>query len=232
MPRSLINIIGVVVVIAVLALGILLVALPIGFQALGVVGQTATVANTNALYQTQIDALRQEEERLDEIQASVVDLQSQITPANELDDVFELVANSAAATGVSITGITAGDATAFVARTSPSTLDEAAQPAPEAPAPAPTSDPAATPAPTDPTTAPDASASGAAGGAASVPAGRTQVDFSVNVTASSLEQVIGFLDALRGGPRLLGQVQTTVNPTGTGFDVTLSALTFVLPEEG
>lgn len=231
MPRSLINIIGIVVVIAVLALGIFLVALPIGFQALGVVGQTATVAGTNALYQTQIDGLRQEEERLDEIQASVAGLQSQITPANELDDIFELVANAATATGLSITGVTAGEAVGFVARTAPTTLDEAAQPAPAAPAPDPaTPDPAATPATTDGATTPDASTD--AGGGATAPTGRTQVDFSITVTSPSMEQVVGFLDALRGGPRLLGPVETTVIPTGTGFDVTLSALTFVLPQEG
>ncbi|QIG40932.1 hypothetical protein G5T42_16840 [Microbacterium sp. 4R-513] len=236
MPRSLINLIGVVVMVAVLALGIFLVAVPVGFQALDVVGQTATVANTNAMYQAQVDSLTEQQKQLDDIEASVAGLQTQITPANDLDDVFELVATAAERAGVSITGITAGDAVAFVERTGATTIDETAQAAEAAPAPdAATADPAATPAPTDastPAAADGAQGAVAADGTAAAPAGRTQVDFSINVTADSIDQVVAFLDELRGGPRLLGQVKTTVSPTGTGFDVTVSALTFVMPKEG
>lgn len=230
MPRSLINLIGVLVMVAVLALGVFLVAGPVALQALDVVGQTATVANTNAVYQTQVDHLTEEQQRLDEIEASVAGLQTQITPANELDDVFELVANAADATGVAITSITAGDAVAFVARTSATTVDELAQPAPAQPAPdATTPDASPTPAPTD-AAALDGSA--VADSSATAAVGRTEVDFSINVNAQSIDQVVGFLDALRGGPRLLGQVKTTVAPGDAGFNVTLSALTFVLPTEG
>ncbi|WP_442575424.1 hypothetical protein ACSBPH_16650 [Microbacterium sp. F51-2R] len=231
MPRSLINLIGAVVMVAVLALGIFLVAVPVGLQALDVVGQTATVANTNAVYQAQVDNLTEQQKHLDAIQASVAGLQAQITPANDLDDVFELVATAADGAGVAITGITAGDPIAFVEREGATAIDETTQAtAAQQAAEASTSDPAATPAPTDGSGSDSSSAvqsSGAAG-----PVGRTQVDFSVNVTADSLDQVVAFLDGLRGGPRLLGQVQTTVSSTGTGFDVTLSALTFVLPDKG
>ena len=52
----------------------------------------------------------------------------------------------------------------------------------------------------------------------------------VTASASDLSGVIRFLDALRTGPRLLSSIQSIVTPTGTGFDVTVSALTFVLPE--
>lgn len=236
MPRSLINLIGAIVTVAVLALGVFLVAVPIGLQALAVVGQTATVASTNALYQSQVDQLTAEKKRLGEIQTSVAELEGQITRANELDDVFELVAKAAEASGVEIKGVTAGDAAAFVVRTAPTTIEEAAQAADpsaaadgaEAGTPsAATSTPA--PSPTDQTgqepSTPTADAPPA-------PAGRTQVDFSVNVTAPTFDQAIAFLDALRNGPRLLEQVETSIAPTGTGFDVTLSALTFVLPKGG
>jgi hypothetical protein len=224
MPRSIIHLIGALVTAAVLALGVALVAMPLGFQALGVLGQTATVANTNALYQAQVDHLRDEEGRLDQIQASVTALQAQITPAPELDDVFEVVAMAADASDVSITSVAAGEAASFTTRTSPTTLDEAATAAVEAPA----ADDAAS---TDSTetavesAAPTAEVTTAA-------AGRTQVDFTINVSASKFRDVVEFLDGLRAHPRLVGAVESHVIPTGSGFDVTVRALTFVLPVEG
>lgn len=229
MPRSVINLIGVVVTIGVLLLALFLVAMPIAFQALGVVGQTVTVANTNAIYQAEVDALREEEARLDEVEASVAGLHTQITPANELDDVFELVAKSAESSGVSIVSIAAGEQIAFVERTSATSADELVQPSAAPTQDQATNDATATPAPSD------GNAAGTPNGvtdAATPPIGRTQIDFSVTVTASELDQVVQFLDGLRAGPRLLGQIQSTVSPTGTGFDVILTALTFVLPEEG
>ena len=226
MSRALINLIGIVVMVGVLALGIFLVAAPVAFQALGVIAQTATVGNTNAVYQTQIDHLTEEQKRLPEIEASVAALQTQITPANDLDDVFELVATAAAATGVNISAVTAEDAVAYSERTAAVAGDEAAaQPAPQ-----PTPDPSATPATSDPqasstTTQPESAPT-------TTGAGRTQVGFTINVTAPEFGQLVAFLDALRSGPRLLGQVKTTVTPTDGGYDLTLSALTFVLTTGG
>ncbi|MEU1973692.1 hypothetical protein ABZ477_18695 [Microbacterium sp. NPDC019599] len=225
MPRSLINVLGVVITIAVLALGILLIAMPIGLQALGVVGQTVTVTSTNALYQTQIDALHEQEQHLVDTQASVADLQTQITTANEFDDVFELVAKAADASGVTITSVSVGETAAFVERTSPVAIDAAAAPA-VATAPDATSDGSS-----DSTTVPGAATSTTQVSEPAV-SGRTQADFTISVTGGDMGQVIGFLDALRAGPRLLGQVQSTVVPANGAFDVTVSALTFVLPQEG
>ena len=221
MSRALINILGVVATLGVLALGIVLVAMPLAFQALGVAGQTAGVVTTNATYQAQIDGLREEEEHLDETQASVASLQTQITPAGELDDVFEVIAKAAEATGVTITSVTAGDPVPFTERTSASAIGEVVE--------APIEAPAADATTTDTTATTDAAAPVAP---ASTSTGRTQVDFTIAVTAGDLDQVVALLDALRSGPRLLGQIQTTVTPTGTGFDVSLAALAFVLPTEG
>ena len=230
MSRSIINILGVVATLGVLALGILLVAMPLGFQALGVFGQTATVLGTNTSYQAQIDALREEEEHLDETQASVAGLQTQITPANELDDVFEVIAQGGRGDGrhdhVGHGRRARRLRRAHVARRRSA---RSSRPPPQPPA------PRTRPTRRRPTRRrmprrrmlrpprrmrPPAST------------GRTQVDFTIAVTAGDLDQVTAFLDALRGGPRLLGQVQTTVTSTGTGFDVTVTALTFVLPQEG
>lgn len=226
MPRSLINVLGVVVTIAVLAVGIFFVAGPLVLQAFGVVGQTATVAGTNALYEAQVDHLQEEKSRLDEIEASVADLQTQITPANELDDVFELVANAAQASGVTITSISAGDTVSFVTRTSPTADSTVAAPA--------TTDTSASAADTgDESTPADSTQNSSTGGsAAGADTGRVQVEFTIDVNASSSAQAVAFLDALRGGPRLLGQVDTTVSSSDTGFNVLLTALAFVLPQGG
>lgn len=230
MPRSLINLLGIVVTLAVLAMGILLVAMPIAFQALAVVGQTATVASTNTVYQAQVDHLREEEARLGEIQASVAGLHTQITPANDLDDVFEVIARAAEVSGATLTAVTAGDPLPFAERTSPTALDEVASAA--APDPTATPNDAAPAASTEGTAAPDATPGGAASAEAPTPTGRTQVDFTIEVTAQQFGEVVRFLDELRAGPRLLSAIQTTVAPSAGGYDVKMTALTYVLPDEG
>ena len=57
MSKTLITALGLIVSLGVIALGVFLVALPIYVQSVGVDAQTATVANTNAIYQAQVDSL-------------------------------------------------------------------------------------------------------------------------------------------------------------------------------
>ncbi|GAB3604441.1 hypothetical protein [Microbacterium aureliae] len=229
MPKQLINLIGIVVCAGILGLAVAVVALPIYFQSLATGTQTAQVDQTNDVYQIQVDGLRVQEERMGEIEASVAELRTQIPAANELDDVFELVARSASEANVQVQTITAGENAPFVVRTEPLAIGEE----PEAPAPADTTtdpttgetpDPAAPPA--EPTPAEPASAP-----VEGAPLeGRQQVDFTITVIATQLQDAIGFLDRLRSGPRLLTAIDSTVIPTGTGYDVSVSALTYVLPE--
>lgn len=225
MPKHLVTVLGLILSLGVIALGFFLVALPQFFQALGVDAQTATVANTNAIYQAQVDTLREEEERLDEINAAVADLRSQIPATGQLDDVFEVVGRAAEASGVTLTAVTAGEQTAFVVRTGVEE-DPAAAPAPA---------PGPTPAPTPTAGATDAAAGGSAttpdatagaGGAAT--SGRQQVDFVIQATATDMAQATAFLDALRAGPRLLSNVTATTAQNGDGaIDVQITALTYV-----
>lgn len=229
MPKQLINLIGIVVCAGILGLAVAVVALPIYFQSLATGAQTFQVDQANDVYQTQVDGLRAQEERMGEIEASVAELRTQIPTANELDDVFELVARSASEANVQVQTITAGENAAFAGRTEPLAIGEV----PETPASAETTtdpttgettDPAALPAePTPAETAP-APVEGAP------LEGRQQVDFTITVTATQLQDAIGFLDRLRTGPRLLTAIDSTVIPTGTGYDVSVSALTYVLPE--
>lgn len=225
MPKQLINIVGLVVCLGILALAIALVAVPMYLQSLTTNAEASQVAQTNDIYQIQVDGLAAESERMDEIDESVASLRAEIPATNRLDDVFELIAQSAAATDVDLLTATAGLDTPFAVRTEALALGEV----PEVTAPV-AADPAADPAGENPAaeaTPPPASSSAPV--AASD--GRVQVDFAITVTASDLNSVTGFLDALRSGPRLLSSIQSIVTPTGTGFDVTVSALTFVLPEE-
>jgi hypothetical protein len=228
MPKQLINLIGIVVCAGILGLAVAAVALPIYFQSLATGTQTAQVHQTNDVYQIQVDGLRAEEERMSEIEASVAQLRTQIPAANELDDVFELVARSASDANVQVQTITAGENAAFALRTEPLAIGEQ----PEVPAPAETTtdatgeatDPAATPAEPAPAEPAPAPVEGAP------LEGRQQVDFTITVTATQLQDAVGFLDRLRSGPRLLTAIDSTVIPTGTGYDVSVSALTYVLPE--
>lgn len=224
MPKHIVTAVGLIVSLGVIALGVFLVAMPLYFQAVGVDGQTATVASTNAIYQAQVDSLSAQEENLDEINASVTDLRAQIPATGQLDDVFEVVGRAAEASGVAITSVTAGDQVVYVTRTGATDADEAAvAPAPEA-TPAPT--PGATDAATDGTTAPPAAGTGV--GDAVAAAGRQQVDFVISATAADMAQATAFLDELRAGPRLLDTITATATQTGEGtVDLQITALTFV-----
>ena len=228
MPKHLVTALGLIISLGVIALGVFLVALPVYFQAVTVDGQTATVASTNAIYQAQVDNLRAEEDNLDQINADVAELRSQIPATAQLDDVFEVVGQAAEASGVSITSVTAGEKVAYVVRTGVVDDESAAvAPAPE-PTPAPTTE--GTDAATgDTATVPDA-ATGA--GVVTAAPGRQQVDFVISATAADMAQATAFLDALRAGPRLLNNVTATATQSGEGtVDIQITALTYV-DEEG
>jgi hypothetical protein len=222
MPKQLVTAIGLIVSLGVIALGVFLVALPLYFQAVGVDTQTATVANTNAIYQAQVDNLTAEAENLDQINADVTELRSQIPATGQLDDVFEVVARASEASGVSLSAITAGEQVAFAARTGATEVEAAAV----ARAPAPTPSATATEGATDPTAGTTTDAAAPVDAVAT--AGRQQVDFVISAAAVDMAQVTAFLDALRAGPRLLNSITATTTQSGEGtIDLEISALTFV-----
>lgn len=217
MPKQIVTAIGLIVSLGVIALGVFLVALPIFFQSAAVDTQTATVASTNAIYQTQVDTLNAQKANLDTINANVNELRSQIPATGQLDGVFEVVGKAAQSSGVQITSITAGDQVAYVPRTG----------ATEANAPAPEPTPSATP-------TPGATASGTGTATPTPPSigGRQQVDFVISATATDMNQATAFLDALRAGPRLLSSITATTTQSGeAAISVQISALTY-LDSEG
>ncbi|MDR7185780.1 Tfp pilus assembly protein PilO [Microbacterium trichothecenolyticum] len=222
MPKHIVTAIGLIVSLGVIALGVFLVAMPLYFQAVAVDGQTATVASTNALYQSQVDELTVQQENLDQINADVADLRAQIPSSGQLDDVFEVVGHAAEASGVQIGSVTAGAQVAYATRSGAIEGDAAAA----VPAPA----PEATDAATDTTTGTATDAAPAPDLAAG--AGRQQVDFTIAATATDMEQATAFVDALRAGPRLLNSMAVTMTQSGEGtVDITVTALTYVDGEE-
>jgi TolA-binding protein len=224
MSKSLINLLGALVCVVLLILGVVLLVVPQLSQAQDVQAQTQTVDQTNDIYQVQVDALREAEQRFDEIQASVADLRTEIPATNRLDDVFELIAEAATTANSTVVSITAGGASAYVERTQPLAIGEVPA-APESPAEGDTTTDGTTEgADTDQSAATPAPAPGPASGA-------VEVDFVVSVTATQFSDVIRFLDALRAGPRLFSAIDTVVNPNGPAFTVNLTGLTFVYPEE-
>jgi hypothetical protein len=224
MPKQLINVVGIVICVGILALAITLVAIPIFFQSLATNAQTAQVDQTNDVYQAQLEGLRADRERMAEIEASVTELRTQIPLDNELDEVFEIVARAASDANVQVQTVTAGENTAFETRTAPLGIGAVAEPSPAEPQDdtIDAEDPDSTQPGEGSTTGPMAEAAPSGG--------RQQVDFTIVVSAARLEDAVRFLEQLRSGPRLLSAVDSIVAPTGSGFDVSISALTYVRSE--
>lgn len=229
MPKQIITIIGLILSLGIVALGIAVVAVPLYTQSVATDSQTATVASSNAVYQSQIDHLTAEDQRIDEINASVASLQKQIPATDRFDDVFEVVAKAADSSGVVLQSITVGDKVIFVQRTA---ATESGQPdAASGGAQAPAGDATGTSgdaATSDAATNGDTTGAGTTDDTAAQPAtGRQQVDFTIVVTAAEMKQASAFLDALRKGPRLLSSISATTAQTGTAIDVQVGALAFV-----
>ena len=109
LPKQLINLIGIVVVLAVVVIGVVLVALPLYTQSLATDGDTVRVAQTNGQVDIQVQALQAAKKKLPQTQQDVAQLRTQISVPNRLDDVFEIAIKAAATTKSTITAMTAAD---------------------------------------------------------------------------------------------------------------------------
>ena len=217
MQKGIITVIGLVVSVGIVVLALVLGALPVYLQSVAVDVETASVANTNAIYQAQVDNLRAEQENLDTINASVAGLRAQIPASAQLDDVFEVIGRAAEEADVDIVSISAGQQVAFTPHAG--VVDETAPPPAD-------SSTDATGGSADGTGVDD----GTGTGDAQTPApasGRQQVDFAIQVTAPDMDHVTDFLDQLRAGPRLLSSISATTVTGDEGLTVQVSALTYV-----
>lgn len=225
--KQLINVAGILLVVVVLVAGVAFIALPMFSQAQATDAQTATVEQTNAVYQAQIDALSAAEDRSEEIDASLAGLRTQIAATPKLDDVFEIVAKAAEANQATIESVVAAEPTAFAARPAVVDVGGLGRPteAPEEPAEAEATTPADA----------DGSADASDGGAAAEPAApvdgealgpQQEVMVTIVVTVPDAKTAAAFVDALRVGPRL---ILPTDNALADG-KLTVKALAFIRTE--
>lgn len=224
-PKNLINFIGGVIVIVIVAAGIALIALPLYLQSQTTDQTRAQVAGQNGVYQQQIDGLNAAKSNIDEITADVDALTLKVPVANEFDTVFELVGRAAGNAGVKVSSVAADAPIAFSVRTGPTLPGDvpAAAPADDASTDGATTDGTATDgATTDGATAPEPTQP-----AAPAASGRQQVPFHISVEAPNAAAATRFLDALRSGPRALAIIQSTLAESTDALSLTVEALAFV-----
>lgn len=252
--KQLINLLGILLAVIVLVAGLALIAYPMFSQAQTLDSNTATVAQTNSVYQAQVDSLTAAEKESDQLDASLADLRLQIAAMPKLDDVYEIVDDAAKKSDVRVENITADEVAAFTARAE---VDADGKPVEAAPAPAAdtttdatTDGSASTDAATDTTTtAPEASTDSpqqqvtftvtidmtlpyeVAGDAdAEADASDDSEPDPADVRASATdaaEKAAAFVDALDVGPRLLAPV----NVAYADGKLTLSTLAFIRTED-
>jgi hypothetical protein len=219
--RQLVNIVGLVVVVSIVVAGTLLIGLPMISQSFSTGAQAAQVDRTNLGTSAQVAALQSEKKDLAALTAQMTSLQKQIPSVNKQDDVFELVASAATATGVTVKSVKASAAVPWTARTTPepatgdgsAAADSSAAPAPT-PAPTSTPAPSASPAPGATTTTP-------------APSPQQQIPFDIVVDAPNAAAAAAFVDALGQGPRLVGIVHAALTNAQGTLELTVNALAFV-----
>ena len=133
--KQLINLAGIVLVAVLLVAGVALVAMPLYSQSQSIDAQVGTVAQSNMLYEQQIAALTSAEAEIDQIDADVADLRSEIAAFPKLDDAHRLISAAAKQVDVRIQTVEATAPTAWQPRGTPAVEGtEAAAPAEPAPA--------------------------------------------------------------------------------------------------
>lgn len=233
-PKQLLNLLGAVLVLAVLAGGALLVALPVYAQSRTTTADAATVAQTNSGFEAQVASLRESEADLDDIQASVSALHRQIPAEPLMDEVFEVAAAAATEAGVTVVTAIVGDIVAWTPRAEltpdfgVAEADASTPPTEESVAPIEEADPAT---PDEGLT--DVSTGETRGeGTGSAPAAdvRTQVDVTLTLTAPNAEAAERFIDELGEGERLISIVHASLTPATAGYNLTVNALAFIRAE--
>lgn len=243
LSRQLINLAGGLAVVVILALGILLVALPTFNQARATEQQADEIAATNDVYDIQVETLRGQQTQLGDLERELAALRAQIpaTPLN--DEVFELIGEAVEATGgVTVETITAADAETWLPPSADPEGTDGTAAAPDATTGAASTDATGTDAtattgttpPADGATDPAADPNAAADGtAAETPAPvevdpRQMVPFTLVVTLGDAAQAARFLDALRDDDRLLTIEQAVLTEEEGELRLTVNARSLVL----
>ncbi|GEP49315.1 hypothetical protein FVP74_13805 [Microbacterium saccharophilum] len=215
--KQFINLLGIVVIAAILVAGVALIALPMWSQSRTTDASTRTVAQTNAVYEVQVSQLTAAQDGEADLDRQLAELRADIPAITKYDDVFDIVNGAATDLDLTIQTITIADAEDWTPRAA----------AVEAPAEAPaagaqgaggdeeadsaaTTDPAAVPTPTEPTVTP-----------------QRQATVTIEVAVPDAKTATAFIDALGKGPRLLSPLNAALDD-GT---LTLTVLTFFRTED-
>lgn len=231
LSRQLINLAGGLAVVVVLALGILLVALPMFSQTRATEQQADEISDTNDIYDIQVETLRGQQSELGALERELADLRAQI-PATPLNDqVFELIGEAVDSTGVAVESVAATDPEAW---TPPGTADdETGAAAPPADGTAAEATPAPAEGAVDPATT-DPAAGTEGNPATETPAAPAEVDprqmvpFTITVIAADAGQAARFLDALRADDRLLTIEHAELTEEEAALRLTVNARSLVL----
>jgi hypothetical protein len=214
---------AVIIMIAILAMGWFLGASPMLTQAAANDEQRASVEATNAGQEATLASLAEQFKNFDALKSELTELQKELPPGADLSTFIGELHALEAASGVTITTITASDAAEFVppvavvetpvadaTATEDTTTDEAATVPTEAPVAAPISP--------------------AAADAAALPAGDLIViELSLEIKGTQ-EQVIDFIDAVQNGTRLFLVTGLTiaVDETDGGYTAMIPGNVYVL----
>ncbi|MET0811888.1 MAG: hypothetical protein ABWY03_02465 [Microbacterium sp.] len=189
MPKQLINTIGTMIVIAIFAIGVAAVGVPLLLQSLTTTAEAGRVADVNAGQEAEIADLAAQSDDSSALNKALASAQAEIPPTPLIYTVSELVSDAADRAGVTVTGITPNAPAAF---TGTQQVDVAA---------------AVDVAPGTPVV------------------GRAQIPVEITVIAGTYEEIVAFVDELREGPRLLGDIELIFTSRG-GADATVKALAF------
>ena len=227
-PRQMINLVGVVVVVALLVAGLTMIVLPMYSSARSIDADTANVAQTNQLYDVRVSRLTAAQAEIETLTGDVTALRRQIAASSQLDDVMQIVVDSAKATGATIESVSAADAEPWAPRTGLEGEGDTGAPVDAAPA-----EGEAAPAEgegTETTETTDAAAdAGTEAPAEAEPAASPQQQIPVTITVEvpDARAAAAFIDALSRGPRLLATIDGTLEE-GT---LTVTALALVRTED-
>lgn len=232
-PAQLVNLLGIVVVAAILLAGVALIALPLYGQAQATDSETRTVSQTNDVYAAQVAQLQADADRMPQISAGVETLRRGIPVAPQLDDVLELVESAATDTGAVVVSTVMTELGPWTPRTDIGTIlgeEGATATAPVEPSAAEESPDAAAAAP-DTTAAEQPPADPSTESGSDAPSPQQQVTATIEVEVTDAAQAAAFIDALGAGPRLLGIASSVLTPADdSALTLTVTAYAFLRTE--
>lgn len=228
--RQLVNLVGLLLVVAILVAGVALVALPMYAQSQTIDANTLSVEQTNAVFEVQIAQLTAAGEQVEAIDADLAALRSAIPAKTSLDDVFEIIAAASDRADVTISTIKVVDPEQWAPRAGVDTDPSAAAAAEAAPDADAATDPATDDGSAEVTdgSATDETATDEAATDEQVgPQPQQQLTVTIEVEVADAEAAMAFVDALGRGKRLIAPIDATL-ADGT---LTVTVLTFIRTED-